>query len=1015
MDIAKRIFWLALLCLMVLLFARAEAAEINCADAPAHTFTTDDNVKCDQSGATDLDLTLTDKDINSTENGKSAIHLQHGGTGNINLDVTGGSLTASGTAGTPDIGGRGIFTRQLAPGAGALTIDLDVSSITASQDGIYIERRPTDRNDGTIDLTVKSDSITATGGAGIFIQQNKGATNVKVGDEMAPHTQTSITSGGGGDAGIYMLTQDGNDTVEVHNVNILQTNTGGNSSSFPSGIRVLKQGEGDINIDFRGGSLEVMGKFGGGIVADHDNHSPSLNAPSPTGNININVQRATITTPDGYTGGGCNGACSPGIFARIQKDAVATQESDITITTQDTDITTSGRKSRGTYVQNYASGDVKVEHIGGSTTINHFARGIFVDNYGTGDIEIITDGHTITTTRTGSTGRGASDGIRADQNHDTDRGKMDITVGGDIRVDSPSFHGVRFGGLSSGAPVYVANVLDGFREQTVNVDAAISTAGVALGMHGGGRVVIGPKGSLESGKGIVILSSGTVPEDSTDPMNVIPAIHPDLHLTMHLDGRSVREVLKGNHAWIINDGGTTTIVVSGTEKDNDGNPVEVLLHDENGVAVDDMNNAVVVHNGVYDLTMVLEGEDVSDYTDADPMNWVKTGAATGQGRDFSTADFTEHEVRCPPGQRGRPPNCSLPPPPVLQCPDGQTGFPPNCEELTVEMCPEGEVGTPPDCEPEPEPELDEMPEPDDMEPPGHEFVETFAPRAAIYEALPGLLLGMNSASQGLMMEKRSAWIRAVGSRGSMEADRSTVGQDSDTRWNGVQIGKAFTANERTDVAFALHSLAGEADVDAETRGGDVDIDALGASAAVRYHRDAFYLRAEAAASRYDIDMRSDRDTVGTLKNGGDATGAWFMVEAGRHVRWGGLVPKVWLSRSSLSVDDFTDSVGAEISVSSTDTTRLGVGVLVQRENVTQGGILALEADIGVSTAIGDSTTDVDVSGTRLSARAQEERLHLGLGASFDAEHYLLSANVAFQGSGSDDSQVSAGLNASMRF
>ncbi len=86
----------------------------------------------------------------------------------------------------------------------------------------------------------------------------------------------------------------------------------------------------------------------------------------------------------------------------------------------------------------------------------------------------------------------------------------------------------------------VAGVDDeGYRRQTVNLNGRVfggsgDAAGVFLA--GGGRVYIGPRGTLGADSGIAIRTTGD---------------NPKLYVDMNLDGRQLHKVI-GN-SWIIND------------------------------------------------------------------------------------------------------------------------------------------------------------------------------------------------------------------------------------------------------------------------------------------------------------------------------------------------------------------------------------------------------------------------------------------------------------------------------
>ena len=102
--------------------------------------------------------------------------------------------------------------------------------------------------------------------------------------------------------------------------------------------------------------------------------------------------------------------------------------------------------------------------------------------------------------------------------------------------------------------------------------------------------------------------------------------------------------------WIINDDGETTIAVNNT----------VLHHGATGVTGN------TAHNGVWDVTMLAGGVNVTDYSNADPAMWAvsQRSESVVADRDFSVADFTGMEVGARRAQIGFR-NCGCSPPP--QC------------------------------------------------------------------------------------------------------------------------------------------------------------------------------------------------------------------------------------------------------------------------------------------------------------------------------------------------------------
>ena len=143
-------------------------------------------------------------------------------------------------------------------------------------------------------------------------------------------------------------------------------------------------------------------------------------------------------------------------------------------------------------------------------------------------------------------------------------------------------HGVRVGVVNDdGEAERIAAVgADGYRQQTVTVnDRVYGGSGEAAGVFlaGGGKVFIGPQGTVGAESGIAIRASGDTPT---------------LYLDMTLDGRRVMEVIGDD--WIINAGGETTIVVN-----------SVMLHD--GATG---STGLMAPNGAWDVMVIDEGVTV---------------------------------------------------------------------------------------------------------------------------------------------------------------------------------------------------------------------------------------------------------------------------------------------------------------------------------------------------------------------------------------------------------------------
>ena len=72
-----------------------------------------------------------------------------------------------------------------------------------------------------------------------------------------------------------------------------------------------------------------------------------------------------------------------------------------------------------------------------------------------------------------------------------------------------------------------------------------------------------------------------------------------------------------------------------------------------------------------------------------------------------------------------------------------------------------------------------------------QFIETYAPRAAVYEALPGFLLRLEAVGRSeerITSPDSSVWARISGGLGSYEPRHASVGATYDLRRYRVEVG-----------------------------------------------------------------------------------------------------------------------------------------------------------------------------------------------------------------------------------
>ena len=667
---------------------------------------------------------------------------------------------------------------------------------------------------GNINIVVSNSTIETTGdfSHGISAENHGGAGRIDIDVRNSTITTLSEANPEAGGKGIYAWrrgTATGDVEVTVHDTNI--TTKGANGF----GIDVDHQGEdtANITIDVERGRIDTAGPDGFGVRGYRR---------SGTGNLDIDVVDTVINTTgengrgifanmysnngdiDVYAGNidfTSTGEQGHGIYTRFQNGI-----GDILVDVRGGSITTKGAATYGLYNRHESAGnididvrnlDLKTESTGDPQGYGTSSFGIFGWHLGDGDIDIDVLGGSITTAGTYSYGiygihQSAGDitidtrdghtitttgnnahGIVAYHFGTEDSRAIDITVGGTVDASGAGSHGVRVGIVNGdGEAERVAAVgEDGYRQQTVTVNNRVyGGTGEAAGVFlaGGGKVFIGKQGTVGAASGIAIHATG--------------GTAPKLYVDIDLDLRRVAEVIGDD--WIINDGGETTIVVN-----------QVTLHDgANGVT------GRTAPNGAWNVTMRGEGVTVVDRTDPDSVNWMITEPTTGivADRDFSAGDFNE--------------TAWLRPPP-----------PPDPEPTTP---PDPEPTTPPDPEPTTPPDTGDM----DGDRPT--FIEEYAPRAAVYEALPGFLLRLNGGGPGgerITSPRSPVWMQLSVSRGSHSPERSTVGQEYDFDRFAVGAGLDVAMGEDFTGSISLRHVTGSAEVSSPFGGGDIEAEGIGVS------------------------------------------------------------------------------------------------------------------------------------------------------------------------------------------
>ena len=490
-----------------------------------------------------LDLIVRGVSIDTTGNNADGVSAAHWGQGVLNLIAQDSAVTTEGDA------ADGVYAFHA--GAGDVNIaakDLDITTKGDNAFGIVGAHE----SEGDLNLTARDSAVTTEGDSAYVVY----ALHAGAGDVNIAAKDLDITTKGDNAFGVVGAHENEGDLNLTARDSAVTTE--GDSAYV---VYARHEGAGDVNIATRGLDINTAGDSADGLLGWHQG----------TGELKMDVQDFAIETA---------GDSAHGLIGWHQGAG------DLNITAQGVSITTAGEGARGIYGGHFfMEGDAAVRvHDSAISTAGAKAHGVYAFHTGAGVLEVDLRDMTIA-----ATGAGA-DGIVSD--HGGSGSAHMMIEGGSVHAAGAGASGVRMGRLAEDGTVSFAALVgeDGYRKQSVEVNAPVTggsgenAAGVFLA--GGGKVAIGPEGSVGAASGIAILASGGLPR---------------LRVEMDLDGRWAGSVLQEGS--IINDAGETTLVVNG-----------VTLHEGATGAT-----GAEVANGAWDLTL----------------------SETVQGRAFTPGDFIE--------------------------------------------------------------------------------------------------------------------------------------------------------------------------------------------------------------------------------------------------------------------------------------------------------------------------------------------------------------------------------------
>ena len=338
-----------------------------------------------------------------------------------------------------------------------------------------------------------------------------------------------------------------------------------------------------------------------------------------------------------------------------------------------------------------------------------------------------------------------------------------------------------------------------------------------------------------------------------------------------------------------------------------------------------------------------------------------------------------------------------------------------------------------------------------------------APRARLYEALPAVMLGLNSLSEfrdrmaaprdasgrwarmsvadaggsasagGGPQDARGGWARVHGSRGEWKADNTWTGVETSTavesRWSGFQAGLDAPVGEDGLFGISLHHRKGSVTVsnasamDVSGGAGYMDLSGTGGGISGTWRRDGVYVDLQAGATWYEADLNSS--TRGMLMEDVSGYGYALGVEAGRRVASGTdgvvFIPRAGLVHSKVSLTDFTDLAGgSRVSLEDGRSLKGRMGVSVDVETKLSGNSeSSFLYSLDVEHEFEDETKVSMTRGKRwdLASTAEATWVRAGVDVShaWDDGRYTIQGGVSYAVGGSDSNEYGGGLKLKVRF
>ena len=305
-----------------------------------------------------------------------------------------------------------------------------------------------------------------------------------------------------------------------------------------------------------------------------------------------------------------------------------------------------------------------------------------------------------------------------------------------------------------------------------------------------------------------------------------------------------------------------------------------------------------------------------------------------------------------------------------------------------------------------------------------DFSDPYAPRAAIYESLPGFLLELNSRTTDQQQSRgpeTPGWFQFGGSMGTYQAERSQVGSNFGYHSFEADVGVEFPffGSENISGWLSFRQKSGSADVKSPIGGGRIKAGGQGLMFGSNWESDAGYqVKAEASYTRYSLDLVSSRR--GLLKEDIGASVLAVGLEAGRRIPISDnrvLMPLAWFDHSEVSMDGFEDSVGSQVSSNKSKRSILGIGVVRETTHLFDNtdGKLDLRIHAGIESVLGDIKSITTISGENLFTAPAPTKGVLKIGAKYNSKKLVVNGQISASGLGTKERGYHGNLQFEMNF